>query len=84
MKKKYIVTFQNAYNYGAILQCFALQETIKSIGENVIVLNYDNRNISDCYKPFQLRFEGIKVFIKSLLSGVYFYKKIKKRNSNYK
>lgn len=83
MKKKYIVTFQNAYNYGAILQCFALQETIKSIGENAIVLNYDNRNISDCYKPFQLRFEGIKVFIKSLLSGVYFYKKIKKRNSNF-
>jgi hypothetical protein len=37
-----ILTFQNAYNYGAILQAFALQEKIKSLGFKVEIIDFDN------------------------------------------
>lgn len=35
-----IITFHWATNYGAVLQCYALQETLKSMGHNVFVINY--------------------------------------------
>ena len=41
-----IVTFHNGSNYGAALQCFALQEAEKKLGNDVYVINYNNRFIS--------------------------------------
>ena len=35
-----ILTFHRALNYGAVLQCYALQETLKSIGHNVEIIDY--------------------------------------------
>ena len=35
-----ILTFHCAYNFGAMLQCYALQEYISSIGHSVQVINY--------------------------------------------
>lgn len=35
-----ILTFNCAYNYGAFLQCYALQEYIKSLGYYVKIINY--------------------------------------------
>ena len=35
-----ILTFHRTNNYGAVLQCFALQETLKSLGYDVKVVNY--------------------------------------------
>lgn len=40
MKKIGILTFQSADNYGAVLQCFAMQEYLESIGYDVKVINY--------------------------------------------
>lgn len=37
-----ILTFQNANNYGAVFQAFALQETLKKLGADVKVINYDS------------------------------------------
>lgn len=35
-----ILTFHRALNYGAVLQCFALQEALKSIGHEVRIIDY--------------------------------------------
>lgn len=35
-----IITFHCAHNYGAMLQCFALQESLRSMGHDVFVIDY--------------------------------------------
>lgn len=35
-----ILTYHCAFNYGAVLQCYALQEYLKSLGHEVYVINY--------------------------------------------
>lgn len=35
-----IITFQLAWNCGAVLQCYAMQEYLKSMGHDVVVVNY--------------------------------------------
>lgn len=50
-----ILTFSCAHNYGAVLQCYALQETIKSMGHEVEVINYRPKYLVNSYKPFCLR-----------------------------
>ncbi len=43
MKKIGILTFQNANNFGAVLQAYALQETIKKIASTPVeIINYDS------------------------------------------
>ena len=42
MKKTGIITFQNANNYGAVFQAFALKTTIEKIGCEAEVINYDS------------------------------------------
>lgn len=42
MKKVGIITFQNANNYGAVYQAFALKKTVEKLGCNVSVINYDS------------------------------------------
>ena len=40
IRKIGILTFHCAHNYGAVLQCFALQEYLKILGHEVCVINY--------------------------------------------
>ena len=35
-----ILTFHRAINYGAILQCYALSETLKDLGHDVWIVDY--------------------------------------------
>lgn len=35
-----ILTYHSAHNYGAVLQCYALQEYLKSLGHEVVVVDY--------------------------------------------
>ncbi len=49
-----ILTFHNANNYGAVLQCYALQEALKSIGHEVYVIDYRNPHTEKIYKPTPL------------------------------
>jgi len=35
-----ILTFQFAYNYGAVLQCFGLQRALEELGVDVEVIHY--------------------------------------------
>lgn len=45
-----ILTFHRAINYGAVLQCYALQEIIKELGHDVFVIDYRQSFIEKGYK----------------------------------
>lgn len=49
-----ILTFHRAYNYGAVLQCYSLQEALKAMGHDVWVIDYRQPYIEKSYKPFRL------------------------------
>lgn len=50
-----ILTFHCAHNYGAVLQCYALQETLKKMGCNVVVIDYRPNYLITPYKVFNFR-----------------------------
>lgn len=60
-----ILTFHRACNYGALLQCYALQETIKSLGHQVEVVDYRSQNIERSYKILNT-WSGYKTFLYSI------------------
>lgn len=47
-----IITFHRAHNYGAVLQCYALQETLRRMGHDVQVIDYRQSWIEDSYSLF--------------------------------
>ena len=47
-----ILTFSRAHNYGAILQCYALYETLKTQGYNVKVIEYRQQFLEANNRPF--------------------------------
>ena len=70
-----ILTFHRAYNYGAVLQCYAWQEYLKSIGHTVHIIDYRNEYLLRCYRLFDRKkylcknpFVMIKKTAKELLS----------------
>ena len=50
-----ILTFHRAANYGAVLQCYALQEFLKQMGFDVSVLDYRQPFIENHYRRFDLK-----------------------------
>lgn len=44
-----ILTFHRAHNYGAVLQCYALQEVLKIMGHDVWVIDYKQSYIDSVY-----------------------------------
>lgn len=46
-----ILTFHRAHNYGAVLQCYALQEVLHDLGADTEVINYKQPFIDNLYKP---------------------------------
>lgn len=47
-----ILTFHRAYNYGAVLQCYALQQYLLSLGHTVEIIDYRQKWIDACFTPF--------------------------------
>ena len=47
-----ILTFHCAHNYGAVLQCYALQEVLKRMGHEVEVIDYRPKYLLQPYKVF--------------------------------
>lgn len=54
MKKIEIITFQNAHNYGATLQTYALQKFLKENNYNTEDINYKNKVIGDQYQIIKI------------------------------
>lgn len=46
-----ILTYHRAHNYGAVLQCYALQEILRKLGHDVVVVDYRQPFIEKLYYP---------------------------------
>jgi Uncharacterized conserved protein len=62
------VTSQKAANYGAVLQAYALQNILISLGHENYLLNFPPKNIT-IYK--KIDFKNIKTIIRDLILNVY-------------
>ena len=47
-----ILTFHCAHNYGAVLQAYALQTYLQSIGHDAYIIDYRPRYLTDVYRVF--------------------------------
>ncbi|WP_188008913.1 polysaccharide pyruvyl transferase family protein [Grimontia hollisae] len=88
-----IVTFHRAHNYGAVLQAYALQKVINSLGHNVSFFDYQHEEIAKVYRLIPaLGNEKIITYLKRLLNTALDFKRKKARykafnqfiNSNFK
>lgn len=50
-----ILTFHRAHNYGAVLQCYALQEVLRSLGYNVVIVDYRQPALEHAYKLWGIK-----------------------------
>ena len=51
-----ILTFHRAHNYGAVLQCHALQQVLESMGHEVRVIDYRQPYIESLYAIFSWKY----------------------------
>ena len=73
-----ILTFHCAHNYGAMLQCYALQEHLVSMGHSVQVINYQPTYLLKPYNVFDIdRILSKNVFkmIKNILRELFMLQK---------
>ena len=71
-KKIRILSFQNAHNFGAVLQAYGLQQTILSLGyTDVKFINYNPKYLSDRYKPFSWKqLKPARISLKSIVGRI--------------
>lgn len=74
-----IITFQRAYNYGAVLQAYALCESINAFGYSCEVIDYHCPRFENDYKEIRiLNCKTAREFVSALIYG---RKRNKKRNA---
>lgn len=83
MKKIGIITFHKAYNYGAILQTFALKKEVILLKNDVFVIDYENEFLYKNYRLIHPFRKNIIKFIKNLGSDIKNYKINKKRKIKF-
>lgn len=68
-----ILTFHCAHNYGAVLQCYATQEFLKSKGHDVEVINYRPKYLLRPYHLFDKKYitrGGLKRILKNIVQEI--------------
>lgn len=68
-----ILTFHRAINYGAVLQCYALSETLKGMGHEVEVIDYRPESIERyrmLYSPLQMKGKSIVQKFKQIVGSI--------------
>lgn len=81
-----ILTFHAAHNYGAVLQCYALQTFLQSKGDDVSVIDYRNPKLLDFYKCFRKeRFlrKNLLLMVWNLCRELYYYRRRKQRYDSF-
>lgn len=77
-----ILTFHNAINYGAVIQCYALMSFFEQRGHCVDIIDYRNSVIEDYRKSFSLKSlvenKSLSGKIKYIISCILFNKRKKK------
>jgi len=78
-----ILTFHKANNYGAVLQAYALQETIRSMGHEVEIIDYKQEHISKKYRKIRINFSGFAPFIRSIASTIIHFRNLSIIGNNF-
>lgn len=68
MKKVGILTFHDTLNYGASLQCYALQKKLCLMGVDVKVIDYKNLCQKKFYSPFNIDNKSLKKIVLMIIS----------------
>lgn len=66
-----ILTFHRAENFGAVLQCYALQTFLQSKGYDVEVIDYRNKTIENGYKLFTVQKGNFFLVLKSIVKSLF-------------
>lgn len=61
-----IITYHSAYNFGSVLQAYATQKVVESMGFSTDILNYRMKSQYQYYSMLHTR-QGIKSFLKDML-----------------
>lgn len=77
-----ILTVHRAYNYGSVLQCYALQEVLKTLGHEVWIIDYRQRWTEAVYQTFSLYYIWHFLKIKDIHSVVAYWRTRKERKRN--
>ncbi len=78
-----ILTFHRANNYGAVLQAYALQETIQQLGHEVEIVDYKQQYIESKYRKVRLNTKSILSLVRSIASTVIHYHEFSQRERNF-
>ena len=80
-----IITFHSAYNYGAVLQCYALQKITNKLCNDckIEVINYIDENVMSGYKFLPKNKKNVKCYIRGIAKYILYGRKIKKRFENF-
>jgi len=71
-----IITFHRAINYGAILQAYALHESIKALGHQAVIIDYKNPHIEKQYDPISsIDYRNMKSLVTAILL---YHRRVKK------
>lgn len=74
-----ILTFHRALNFGAVLQCYALQTALEKYNIEVEIIDYHNEFIQNFYSPFYIE----KYNLKKIAYMVYAFKSKYIRNRTF-
>ncbi len=74
-----ILTFHCAHNYGAVLQAYALQQSLKELGHDVVIIDYTPNYLTKSYVIFSLSKYVYKNPLKSVKKIIFDLFTIKKR-----
>lgn len=82
MSKIGILTYHTGYNYGASLQAFALQKTIKKYGKNVEIINFETERFIASREMFSRKPTRIKELAK-IASRLPYWSELHKRQAMF-
>lgn len=78
-----ILTFHCAHNYGAVLQCFSLQEYLRTLGHEVFVIDYRPEYLNRVYPKNSIRLWVSKTLLSTIKKIKYELKVHKTRKKRY-
>jgi hypothetical protein len=67
-KKIGVITFHRAINYGAVLQAYALYESLNKLGFKAVMIDYKNPHIERLYDPNPFYSNNMKRFLSAILT----------------
>ena len=78
-----IITFQNAENYGAVLQCKALYTYLNASGNEVEIIDYRCPVVESAYRIFPKFRKNIFILVRQYIGAIYNYHRLIKRKKKF-